>query len=472
MLAAQLPEHTAAERRRRRVWSATSVCSYFQPPRGVPAPAVEPPRVRLYKRRWVMLAFLCLVSTTNSTMSLCFTPMAKETAAHYHVRIAFVNALVAMGDALSLISVFVLPYFVDQRGIFVSTVIMHALNVGGAWLRFVGFPGKAGFFVPLFIGQATCIIAMFFCTQVSPRLAATWFPPSQRTVAVALQTVFWMGGLILGIVLGSVLKKYIWILLLVQAIINTLPALGIFFTRNKPPKPPVQTEGQSEPGSENETREEGTPTGKRHWWFVRWKHSAKSKPTQAAEEDVQPRSARGRCKRLCCCGGRSDSSNRSLKTELHELLHAMRVMLTNKFFVPLILSNGVPQGVCSVTLTLIQQLVPEKMAKYAAIFSGLFIGSGIFGSLLLSALAGRTHWYYAICSVCLTVTCVTFTVFYLAIIFEQIALAIIFFTITGARKGNASLLLLCPTLSLQVFSSLAHFPYPRTMLLRCHSFAE
>eukprot|EP01105_Mastigella_eilhardi_P023407 TRINITY_DN5893_c0_g3_i1.p1 TRINITY_DN5893_c0_g3~~TRINITY_DN5893_c0_g3_i1.p1 ORF type:complete len:581 (+),score=122.76 TRINITY_DN5893_c0_g3_i1:688-2430(+) len=380
-----------------------------QPDESKAAPISYAPAV-FFKRRWLMLAFLCLVSFTNSTMVLCFTPMAEEAAAHYDVDINLINALVAMGDAMSVVAIFILPYFVDQRGLFISTIILHFVNVIGGWLRFAGFPGQTGFFAPLFSGQAMCMVAMFFCIQLSPRLAATWFPPSQRTVAIAMQTVCMMAGLIVGIVLGSVLRHLLWVLLLIQAIINTPPAVGIFFTHDKPPVP------SNEPTNEADLEKDELHK-RRCPCLPRDSEAAEGSPT-----------VRDRLKSCCCCCCTKSGPGES---EIRQLLRATKLLLTNKFFVALIFSNGIPQGIASVTLTLIQQLLPDNMQSYAALFSSLFLGSAILGSLVLSTLASKTKWYYRICATCLVVTCFTFLGFFLCAVFHQMIVAIVFFTITG-----------------------------------------
>ncbi|KAH3745122.1 solute carrier family 49 member A3 [Pelomyxa schiedti] len=324
----------------------------------------------LYNRRFVMLFFIGFISLTNSSNLLAFTVIASQAAEFWKVNIALVNALVALGDGLSLVAAFVIPYFVDQRGLLVSSVVVNSVNVLAGWLRFIGAQSSKSFFVSMFIGQAFSVLAMFVNAQMAPRLASLWFPGKQRTIATAVQNVSWQLGLVLGIILGDQLKDSIWTLLLIQAIINTVPALGVPFMRDQPPLPP-------QPMSEI---------------------------------------AEGKCERSLKEGG---------------LLPATKALITNPHWVALVLSTGVPIGVMSAVTTLIQQLLPENMQSKAALFSILFFLCGIGGSIVFATIADRTKRYYLLTVGILLWSCIACALFLAGTCIDEIVMAVVFYALLG-----------------------------------------
>ncbi|KAH3758631.1 solute carrier family 49 member A3 [Pelomyxa schiedti] len=325
---------------------------------------------KVYKRRFVMLFFVSFISLTNSSNLLAFTVIATQAADFWQVNIALVNALVAMGDGLSLIAAFIVPYFVDQRGLFVSSLAVNILNVIAGWLRFVGGQPSQTYFASMFIGQALSVIAMFVNAQMPPRLATLWFPANQRTIATAIQSVSWQFGLVLGIILGDQLKDHIWTMLLIQAIINTLPAVGVPFMQDQPPLPP-----------------------------------------QPSMENVE------------------EKAERSLKEG--GIIPATKRLITNFHWLFLVLFTGLPIGVMSAIITLVQQLLPEEMQSKTALFSILFFLSGIVGALVFSIIADKTKRYWILTLCILILASVSWGLFIVGIYLKEIALAIVFYAMLG-----------------------------------------
>uniref|UniRef100_A0A7S1TP08 Major facilitator superfamily (MFS) profile domain-containing protein n=1 Tax=Phaeomonas parva TaxID=124430 RepID=A0A7S1TP08_9STRA len=193
----------------------------------------------LFRRRWLLLGIICYTGLTNNMLFNGFGGIATEAAEYFDVSTFLINTLVSLGFFLVMISTFPAMWVVDKLGILNGYVIGVAVNVIGAWIRYVGAanPGPMGYYT-LLAGQILVSIATPFVTSLPAPLAARWFAPDEQAIVNAIGGVMQFAGFAGGLVLGVYFQNAIELYVFIQAVLQTVQIVGFFFIRDKPPIPP------------------------------------------------------------------------------------------------------------------------------------------------------------------------------------------------------------------------------------------
>ena len=216
---------------------------------------------KLYRRRWVMLAILTLLTAENLTQWLFYSAISN--IIEYHFSISSFPAQLLSLNNLAIIMIFGLPatYIVNKTTLKSGCLISGLLSLIALWIKFFG-AGKDGFALSL-CGQILASLGTCFVLPLPAQLASIWFGIYERSLATSVAA----SGLSVG--MGSAylfavqfvpevtshtkiqdgLRKSI----LVQAMLcsTTIIAAVILFD-NVPPSPPSPS--QAAVSSEQQTR--------------------------------------------------------------------------------------------------------------------------------------------------------------------------------------------------------------------------
>ncbi|XP_006874201.1 PREDICTED: major facilitator superfamily domain-containing protein 7 [Chrysochloris asiatica] len=164
---------------------------------------------RVYKRRWVFLLVVSLLSCSNATLWLSFAPVADTVAQYFSLSIEQINWLSLTYLVVAIPFGVVAIWFLDSVGLRGATIL-------GAWLNFLGsvfrtLPSIAALsrypFVYLMTGQSLGALAQTLVVFSPAKLAALWFPEHQRATANMIATMSNTLGILLANVLSPALVR-------------------------------------------------------------------------------------------------------------------------------------------------------------------------------------------------------------------------------------------------------------------------
>ena len=217
---------------------------------------------KLYRRRWVMLAILTLLTAENLTQWLFYSAISNITEYHYGVS-SFPAQLLSLNN-LAIIMFFGLPatFIVNKTTLKSGCLISGLLSLVALWIKFFG-AGKNGFGLAL-LGQILASFGTCFVLSLPAQLASIWFGIYERSLATSVAASglsFGMGGAYLFAVQfvpdvesHTKIEDGIHKSILIQAMLcsTTIIAAVILFD-NVPPSPPspsqaaVSTDEQARP---------------------------------------------------------------------------------------------------------------------------------------------------------------------------------------------------------------------------------
>ncbi|XP_069564053.1 solute carrier family 49 member A3 [Brachyistius frenatus] len=141
---------------------------------------------KVYKRRWFVLLLLCLLNCSNAMIWITFAPVADQSAEYLRVTLADINWLSVVYMVVAIPLSFGTSWMLDTVGLRTTLILGSWLNMLGAVMRFVGtLPGEGfrGQFAVVMAGQAVCALAQTLIIFTPTKMAALWFPDSQRATA-------------------------------------------------------------------------------------------------------------------------------------------------------------------------------------------------------------------------------------------------------------------------------------------------
>jgi hypothetical protein len=146
------------------------------------ASEVEEPK--LYRRRWVMLAILTLLTAENLTQWLFYSAISNIVEYHFNVS-SFPAQLLSLNN-LAIIMVFGLPatYIVNKTTLKSGCLISGLLSLIALWVKFFG-AGKDGFTLSL-CGQILASLGTCFVLPLPAQLASIWFGIYERSLATSI----------------------------------------------------------------------------------------------------------------------------------------------------------------------------------------------------------------------------------------------------------------------------------------------
>lgn len=210
---------------------------------------IEPLKLKVYKRRWLML-IICMIYTGGvSCQWIEYSIITNVVARYYGVSSSTVDWTSMSFMALYL---FVLPVSLmsDKWGLRWSSIISSGISCLGAWIK--TFSIQSDRFYIVLIGQSIVAITQTVVLPMPGRLAAQWFPSSEVSTATSLCIFGNQLGIALSFLLtpiivknhenlddvGSDLSNLCWVV----AIVTTVGfVLTLTLFQNEPKLPPSET---------------------------------------------------------------------------------------------------------------------------------------------------------------------------------------------------------------------------------------
>ncbi|XP_064593004.1 solute carrier family 49 member A3 [Zonotrichia leucophrys gambelii] len=206
-----------------------------------------PARFRTYRRRWFLLAVVCLLNCSNAMLWLTFAPVADKTAAYFHISLETVNWLSMVYLLISIPFGLVATWVLDSVGLRCAVVLSAWLNMVGSItrmfsvLKFLSLGSQSYWY--LFVGQCFSALAQPLIIFSPTKLAALWFPDHQRATANMIASMSNPLGILIANLLSPALVpegKHIPLMLGIYAVpavtACALATLGIH--EKVPPTPP------------------------------------------------------------------------------------------------------------------------------------------------------------------------------------------------------------------------------------------
>uniref|UniRef100_A0A915EQ25 Uncharacterized protein n=1 Tax=Ditylenchus dipsaci TaxID=166011 RepID=A0A915EQ25_9BILA len=148
----------------------------------------------LYKRRWFILLVISLISFSNNMTWISFAPISSYTVNFYGNSLAptLFNVVFMLCSPMGFVSM----WLIGKRGLRVGCLLGALLNLLGNLLRFYAATDhwilvdhvEWRFYLTL-VGQILAACAQPFVMYLPTKLAAVWFPDSQRVLANTLASL-------------------------------------------------------------------------------------------------------------------------------------------------------------------------------------------------------------------------------------------------------------------------------------------
>lgn len=196
-------------------------------------------KIRVYKYRWVVLSVFMLIVAANQLLWITFAPITKDMAAFLNVTDLEIGIL-SMCFMLVFI-VFSIPasWIIDKYGIRVGIGIGALLT--GLFGLMRGLVTED--YTSILLSQIGIAIGQPFLLNAITKLAARWFPISERATASGLGTLSMYIGIFAGMVVTPYLAEKVGIpaMLYYYGIFAVIAGLTfLFFVRENPPTPPCR----------------------------------------------------------------------------------------------------------------------------------------------------------------------------------------------------------------------------------------
>ncbi|XP_050512593.1 feline leukemia virus subgroup C receptor-related protein 1 [Diabrotica virgifera virgifera] len=205
------------------------------------------PVIKVYKRRWVILAIFILYSCANAFQWIEYSIITNIVVKFYRVSTIAV-------DWTSIIYMVIYPfivvpasYIIDTQGLRVTALIGGLGTALAAVVKV--FSIRQDLFRLVLLGQAIGSTAQVFVMCLPAKIAAVWFSPSEASLACSLAVFGTQLGFALGFVLpptlvknsedlsviGSGLQQLCWVLAIYMIPVSVAI---IFYFPAQPPLPP------------------------------------------------------------------------------------------------------------------------------------------------------------------------------------------------------------------------------------------
>ncbi|XP_073405739.1 solute carrier family 49 member A3-like [Dendrobates tinctorius] len=166
-------------------------------------------QVRLYNKRWLVLAAVCLLNSSNAMLWISFAPVADLAASNLTCSLDTINYLSLVYLIISIPMGFIASWLLDTLGLNYAIILSSWLNMTGSIVRSVSAvtflnTGRSNL-VYLFVGQSICAVAQPLVLFVPAKLAAVWFPEHQRATANMIASMSNPFGIFLANILSPVI---------------------------------------------------------------------------------------------------------------------------------------------------------------------------------------------------------------------------------------------------------------------------
>uniref|UniRef100_F1KWA2 Major facilitator superfamily domain-containing protein 7 n=1 Tax=Ascaris suum TaxID=6253 RepID=F1KWA2_ASCSU len=148
----------------------------------------QPPLAfRVYRRRWIVVAVVAMLASSNSMLWIAFAAVDNHVTAFYHSKAAWFAVVYLIFTVPSGIVAMSLDRRIGLRG---SLMIAAWTNVTGALLRFISsFLSDSLRFPCGLVGQVLAAWAYPFIMFLPTKVANTWFSPNERAIATTIATM-------------------------------------------------------------------------------------------------------------------------------------------------------------------------------------------------------------------------------------------------------------------------------------------
>ncbi|XP_071155077.1 choline/ethanolamine transporter flvcr2b-like isoform X3 [Mytilus edulis] len=219
----------------------------------------DQPESRLYKRRWIIIFVFSFYLSSNAFQWLSLNIIGDVILTFYNASLPEDELKRDMSlDWLSLIYmltyvtlIFPSMWFLQKKGLRVSTLCGAFLNAIGAWIKVASVNSDR--FGVLMFGQTMCAIAQVFTLSLPARIAAVWFGPNEVSTATAIGIFGIQIGNAVGFLLPPIVVPYtkdityighnLSLMFYISAAVTTLCfILLIIVFRESPPLPPSKAQ--------------------------------------------------------------------------------------------------------------------------------------------------------------------------------------------------------------------------------------
>ncbi|KAK9963425.1 hypothetical protein ABG768_006612 [Culter alburnus] len=166
---------------------------------------------KVYKRRWFILFVLCLLNCSNAMSWLTFAPVADQTAQYLQVSLNLVNWLSLVYVLVAIFFSLITTWVLDTLGLRFSLIMGSWLNMLGSVLRYVGVLNcipEWAVFPMVMGGQTLCAFAQPLVIFAPTKLAALWFPDHQRATANTMASMANTVGLLFANIFSPMIISY------------------------------------------------------------------------------------------------------------------------------------------------------------------------------------------------------------------------------------------------------------------------
>ncbi|KAK3921006.1 putative MFS-type transporter [Frankliniella fusca] len=207
---------------------------------------LDSPEIRVYRKRWVILALFLLELLFNAVPWMQYTVLADVVTTYYGVTNSDVEWTALVYNLTAMVLVIPAAFVLDKYGLRPSVLVAAVLNVAGLWLRVLGV--WPDYFWAVLAGHALVSMATNFLVSAPPRLAAVWFPADEVSSAVGASIIGQMGGVSIGCLVAPVTARQTWtadenfrgflVLNLTLAVLATVLLVAVFFLFDQAPAYP------------------------------------------------------------------------------------------------------------------------------------------------------------------------------------------------------------------------------------------
>ncbi|KAF8320695.1 MFS general substrate transporter [Clavulina sp. PMI_390] len=147
---------------------------------------------RVYKRRWLGLASLCLLNIASGMCWLWFAPISVTAAEQLGVSLTRITWLSNVVCLIYVPVAFAVPFVIDRFKIRGPSITFALILCIGAWIRYSAVahsnsPNTA--YTLLLIGQIATGITQPWFQVIGPRYSELWFDLKGRTTATAIVAI-------------------------------------------------------------------------------------------------------------------------------------------------------------------------------------------------------------------------------------------------------------------------------------------
>lgn len=204
---------------------------------------------RLYKKRFIGGAALCLLNCIGGMNWLWFSAISLDTANAFNLSVTKVNWLSNVVNVVYLPVSFLFPWIIRKFGLRRSCVLAALILVLASWLRVAGTARSLGpnsAYALLFIGQFLAGLSQPFYQVLAPKYSETWFGLQGRVTATMLISLMNpVGGALAQLLAPAVGSPRTSVLVI--GIISTVVAPTAFFLGDRPPTPPTFSGSKKSP---------------------------------------------------------------------------------------------------------------------------------------------------------------------------------------------------------------------------------